>query len=78
MGKNISLLDALNNTRTDGVGALYREGSAALLNSVAYKKYPLTTQQVKDAFAAAVDSDKAAEAQAEIFKQANEGGDKHT
>ena len=76
-GKNISLHDALKNTRTDGIGALYREGTAALLNSVACKKYSFTTQQVKAAFAAAIVSDKAAAAQAEIFKQANEGGVKY-
>lgn len=71
----ITLQDALKNTRTDGIGALYREGTTALLNSIACTKYSFTTQQVKDAFATAiVTSDKAAASQALIFKQANEGG----
>lgn len=76
-GKNMSLQDAMKNTRTDGVGNLYREGTAALLNSLVCKRYSFTPQQVKDAFAAAVVSDRAAAAQAQIFKQANEGGVKH-
>ncbi|KAJ6805026.1 protodermal factor 1 [Iris pallida] len=76
-GRNLSLPDALNNTRADGIGALYREGTAALLNSLACRTYPFTTQQVKDAFTAAITSDASAARQAQLFKQANEGGLKH-
>ncbi|THU61100.1 hypothetical protein C4D60_Mb07t19720 [Musa balbisiana] len=72
-GSNPTLHDALTNTRTDGYGALFREGTAALLNSMTDSKYPFTTKQVKSSFAGAVTSDGAAEAQADIFKQANEG-----
>ncbi|XP_072965768.1 protodermal factor 1-like [Typha angustifolia] len=72
-GRNLSLPDALANTRADGIGALFREGTASLLNSIVSRKFPFTTQQVKDAFAAALNSNRAAAAQAELFKQANEG-----
>ncbi|KAJ1278663.1 hypothetical protein BS78_04G096000 [Paspalum vaginatum] len=73
VGKKIeNLHDALSNTRTDGVGALLREGAAAYLNSIVNKKFPFTTQQVKDCIVVAVTSDGAASAQAGIFKKANE------
>ncbi|KAF8413642.1 hypothetical protein HHK36_001634 [Tetracentron sinense] len=72
-GTNLSLLQALSNTRTDGIGALYREGTASLLNSMINKKFPFTTKQVKDGFSVALVSTKAAAAQAELFKSANEG-----
>ncbi|TVU33163.1 hypothetical protein EJB05_24949 [Eragrostis curvula] len=67
-----NLHDALSNTRTDGVGALLREGAAAYLNSIVNKKFPFSTQQVKDCIIVAVTSDGAASAQAGIFKKANE------
>ncbi|XP_057956338.1 protodermal factor 1 [Malania oleifera] len=72
-GAGLSLLDALSNTRSDGLGALYREGTASLLNSMVSKKFHFTTKQVKNSFIAAVGSNKAAAAQANIFKLANEG-----
>ncbi|KAJ8470985.1 hypothetical protein OPV22_025328 [Ensete ventricosum] len=72
-GSNPSLHDALTNTRTDGYGELFREGTAALLNSMTDCKYPFTTKQVKSSFAGSIASDGAAAAQADIFKQANEG-----
>ncbi|CAL9059888.1 unnamed protein product [Musa banksii] len=72
-GSNPSLTDALTNTRTDGYGALIREGTAAFLNSMANSRYPFTTRQVKTAFAGAITSDGIAATQAEIFEQANEG-----
>lgn len=73
VGKKLeNLHDALSNTRTDGVGALLREGAAAYLNSIVNKKFPFTTQQVKDCIVVAVTSDSAASAQAGIFKKANE------
>lgn len=74
-GSNMSIQDALANTRTDGTGALLREGAAALLNSVTRAGFPYTTDQVRDAFAAAAagGSDGAAAAQAAAFKKANEG-----
>ncbi|OAY84373.1 Protodermal factor 1 [Ananas comosus] len=72
-GKSMSLPDALANTRHDGIGALFREGTASFLNSIVNRNFPFTTQQVKDAFAAAVSSDGAATAQAGLFKRANEG-----
>ncbi|KAK6141208.1 hypothetical protein DH2020_025051 [Rehmannia glutinosa] len=73
IGAHMNLLQALSNTRTDGLGELYREGTAALLNSVAHTKFPYTTTQVKDSFVAALGSNKAAAAQAQLFKLANEG-----
>ncbi len=74
-GPSMSIQDALANKRTDGAGALLREGTAALLNSMTRPGFAYTTQQVRDAFAAAVagGSDSAAAAQAAAFKKANEG-----
>ncbi|CAM0946031.1 unnamed protein product [Alopecurus aequalis] len=73
VGKKLGTLhDALSNTRTDGIGALIREGAAAYLNSIVNKKFPFTTQQVKDCIVVAVTSDGAASAQAGVFKKANE------
>lgn len=72
---DLSIQDALANTRSDGAGALLREGAAALLNSMTRAGFPYTTEQVRDAFgaAAAGGSDSAAAAQAAAFKKANEG-----
>lgn len=73
VGKKIeNLHDALSNTRTDGIGALIREGAAAYLNSIVNHKFPFTTQQVKDCIIVAATSDGAASAQAGVFKKANE------
>ena len=69
----MNLLEALSNTRTDGIGALYREGTAALLNSVAHTRFPYTTNQVRDSFIRGLSSNRAAGAQAQLFKMANEG-----
>lgn len=73
LGSSTNLLQALSNTRTDGLGELYREGTAALLNSVAHTRFPYTSSQVRDSFVAALGSNKAASAQARLFKLANEG-----
>ncbi|XP_051194603.1 protodermal factor 1 [Lolium perenne] len=73
VGKKLeNLHDALSNTRTDGIGALIREGAAAYLNSIVNKKFPFTTQQVKDCIVVAVISEGAASAQAGVFKKAND------
>ncbi|KAG8045608.1 hypothetical protein GUJ93_ZPchr0008g13627 [Zizania palustris] len=74
-GTGVTIQDALSNTRTDGAGALLREATAALLNSMTRAGFPYTTEQVRDAFAAATagGSDTAAAAQAAAFKKANEG-----
>ncbi|XP_071696226.1 uncharacterized protein [Rutidosis leptorrhynchoides] len=72
-GTNLNLLQALSNTRTDGIGALYREGTASLLNSLVNKHFPYTTSHVRTSFLAAIGSNKAAAAQARVFKLANEG-----
>lgn len=69
----VSLEQALSNTRTDGIGALYREGTGALLNSMVIRRFPFTTEQVRDRFVSALRSNKAASAQAHVFKMANEG-----
>ncbi|KAL2322554.1 hypothetical protein Fmac_026933 [Flemingia macrophylla] len=69
----MSLPQALSNPRTDGLGALYREGTASFLNSLVNNKFPYTTNQVRDRFAASLSSNKAAAAQAQLFKMANEG-----
>ncbi|RRT47978.1 hypothetical protein BHE74_00002492 [Ensete ventricosum] len=73
LGRNPSLLEALSNTRADGIGALYREGTASFLNSLVSRSFVFTPRQVRDAFNAAVLSNSAAGAQAELFKKANEG-----
>lgn len=74
---NINLLQALSNTRNDGYGALFREGSASLLNSMASTRFPFTTIQVRKDFIAALSSNEAAQGQAKVFRLANEGHLKH-
>ncbi|KAL5208490.1 hypothetical protein ABZP36_032925 [Zizania latifolia] len=72
-GKKLgNLHDALSNPRTDGAGALLREGAAAYLNSIVSEGFPFTTQQVKGCVVVAMASDGAASAQAGIFKKAND------
>ncbi|KAK8672736.1 hypothetical protein V6N13_111099 [Hibiscus sabdariffa] len=72
-GATMSLPQALSNTRTDGLGALYREGTASFLNSMVNHRFPLSTKQVRDSFVSALGSNSAAAAQARVFKLANEG-----
>ena len=61
IGKKLeNLHDALWNTRTDGVGALLREGAAQYLNSIVNKKFPFTTQQVEGCIVVAMTLDGAA------------------
>lgn len=72
-GASMSLPQALSNTRADGLGALYREGTASFLNSLVNDKFPYTTKQVRDRFVASLGSNKAAAAQAHLFRMANEG-----
>ncbi|KAJ8763036.1 hypothetical protein K2173_023241 [Erythroxylum novogranatense] len=72
-GASTSLLQALSNTRNDGYGTLYREGTASFLNSMINNRFPFTTRQVRDNFIAGLGSNKAAAAQGNIFKLANEG-----
>ncbi|KAF8010153.1 hypothetical protein BT93_J0950 [Corymbia citriodora subsp. variegata] len=69
----LNLIQALGNTSADGLGALYREGTAALLNSIASNQFPFTPAQVRQNFIPALRSNKAASAQARLFKLANEG-----
>ncbi|MCL7034984.1 hypothetical protein MKW94_028476 [Papaver nudicaule] len=73
----LTLPQALSNTHTDGIGALYREGVASLLNSMVTRKFPLTPDQVKESFVKSLSSEKAANNQAQLFKKANEGRYKH-
>ncbi|KAJ0462079.1 putative protodermal factor 1 [Helianthus annuus] len=70
---NMNFEEALSNTRNDGIGALYREGTASLLNSMVNKNFPFTTREVWNSFSVALRSNKDATAQAEVFKLANEG-----
>ncbi|KAK4784380.1 hypothetical protein SAY86_018748 [Trapa natans] len=70
---NFNLLQALSNTRNDGYGALFREGTASLLNSMASTSFPFTTPQVRKDFVSALGSNGAALAQSEVFRTANEG-----
>ncbi|KAJ4797394.1 Protodermal factor 1.1 [Rhynchospora pubera] len=76
-GQDLSFPEALSNTRTDGIGALFREGTASLLNSMVDSKFPFTTQQVRDAFMSSLHSNSAAAAQAKVFKKLNERHLKH-
>ncbi|XP_074579064.1 uncharacterized protein LOC141835570 [Curcuma longa] len=76
-GTDLSLPAALSNPRADGIGALYREGTASMLNSLTSRSFSFSPEQVKAAFNAAVVSDEAAVAQARVFKKANEGHHKH-
>ncbi|XP_030538768.1 protodermal factor 1 isoform X2 [Rhodamnia argentea] len=70
---NLNLMQALSNTRHDGLGQLYREGTASFLNSMVNSRFPYTTQQVRESFTAALGSNSAAAAQARLFRLANEG-----
>ncbi|KAJ6938928.1 protodermal factor 1-like [Populus alba x Populus x berolinensis] len=72
-GTSMTLQQALSNTRTDGYGTLYREGTASLLNSMVSNRFPFTTRQVRENFVASLASNKAAGAQGHLFKLANEG-----
>ncbi|CAN1123101.1 Protodermal factor 1 [Linum perenne] len=72
-GASTSLPQALSNTRNDGYGMLYREGTAALLNSMVSNRFAFTTNQVRQNFVTALGSNKAAAAQGQVFKMANEG-----
>ncbi|XP_021274262.1 LOW QUALITY PROTEIN: protodermal factor 1 [Herrania umbratica] len=72
-GTTMSLPQALSNTRTDGFGALYREGTASLLNSMVNNRFSFSTKQVRESFVAALGSNSAAAGQAHLFKLANEG-----
>jgi hypothetical protein len=78
-GHDLTVPEALANTRADGVGELYREGTASMLNSMISTGFPYSTMQVKDAFGAALSSgdNRAAAAQAQLFKLANEGHAMH-
>lgn len=73
VGASMSLQQALSNTRSDGYGALYREGTASWLNSLVNHRFPFTNDQVRQSFVSGLHSDKSAAAQAKIFKSANEG-----
>ncbi|WOG99969.1 hypothetical protein DCAR_0519325 [Daucus carota subsp. sativus] len=72
-GPQLNLVQALSNTRNDGYGALYREGAASLLNSMAIKRFPFTTNQVRNSFISSLGSNLAAAEQARKFQMANEG-----
>ncbi|KAI4306030.1 hypothetical protein L6164_029344 [Bauhinia variegata] len=72
-GAGLTLPQALANTRNDGYGALYREGTASFLNSLVNNRFPYNTQQVRERFMTSLSSNKAAAAQAHHFKMANEG-----
>ncbi|KDP42653.1 hypothetical protein JCGZ_00157 [Jatropha curcas] len=72
-GTSMNVQQALANTRADGYGSLYREGTAALLNSMVSNKFPFTTRQVRESFIAALSTNKAAAAQGHLFRLANEG-----
>ncbi|XP_011026338.1 PREDICTED: protodermal factor 1-like [Populus euphratica] len=72
-GTSMTLQQALSNTRTDGYGTLYREGTASLLNSMVSNRFSFTTRQVRENFVASLASNKAAGAQGHLFKLANEG-----
>lgn len=70
---SMSFPEALSNTRNDGLGALYREGTASFLNSMVNAKFPFNTKQVRNRFIAGLGSNKAAVFEAHVFKLANEG-----
>lgn len=72
VGANANLKDALSNTRTDGFGELYRQGTAAFLNSMIDHNFAYSNKQVRESFVTALGSNKAAAAQARLFKIANE------
>ncbi len=68
-----TLVEALNNRRTDAYGALMRQGSAALINSYHFANYAYTPQEVREGFNGALFSEQAAAVQAVKFENANRG-----
>jgi hypothetical protein len=68
-----TLVEALNNRRTDAYGALMRQGSAALINSYHFANYAYTPQEVREGFNGALFSEQAAAVQAVKFENANHG-----
>ncbi|KAK7259079.1 hypothetical protein RIF29_24675 [Crotalaria pallida] len=70
-GTGLTLPQALSYSRTDGLGALPREGTSSYLNSLVNNKFPYITNQVKDGFVASLNSNKAVAAQVKLFKMAN-------
>jgi hypothetical protein len=68
-----TLVQALNNRRTDAFGALMRQGSAALINSYHFANYAYTPQEVREGFNGALFSEQAAAVQAVKFENANHG-----
>jgi hypothetical protein len=68
-----TLVEALNNRRTDAYGALMRQGSAALINSYHFANYAYTPQEVREGFNGALFSEQAAAVQAVKFENANQG-----
>lgn len=70
-GGQTTVLQGLTNTRNDGYGALARQGSAALLNSLTRRDYPYNALQVKAQFRNALQSQQQAFATARLFENAN-------
>jgi hypothetical protein len=70
-GSQMTIYQGLTNTRTDGFGALARQSSAALLNSLTRRDYPFNALQVKVQFRNALGSQQQAFATARMFENAN-------
>jgi hypothetical protein len=70
-GGQLTVMQSLTNTRNDGFGALARQGSAALLNSLTRRDYPYNAFQVKTQFRNSLQSQQQAFATAKLFENAN-------
>ncbi|GLJ36167.1 hypothetical protein SUGI_0725660 [Cryptomeria japonica] len=68
---SMTLLQALQNTKTDAYSTLVKQASASLLNSYTHKNFGYSPEEVKSLFAAALTSPQAAAAQASQFARAN-------
>ncbi|GLJ36181.1 hypothetical protein SUGI_0726130 [Cryptomeria japonica] len=70
---SMTLLQALQNRKTDSYSSLLKQASASLLNAYAYKNFVYSSEDVKKMFVAALSSPQAAAAQASEFERANLG-----
>ncbi|KAG0583052.1 hypothetical protein KC19_3G105300 [Ceratodon purpureus] len=71
-GNQMTVYQGLTNTRTDGYGALARQGSAAILNAYSRpREYPYSPFQVKLQFKNALGNQQSAFQMARVFENAN-------
>ncbi|KAH9300782.1 hypothetical protein KI387_012365, partial [Taxus chinensis] len=68
---SMTLLQALQNSKSDAYSSLLKQASASMLNAFAYNNFEFSPEDVKAKFGAALTSPRAAAAQASEFARAN-------